>query len=78
VQGLRVQCPEDGSFAPGEWVENEGIVVSKEFYNDCFLKNVTVPMIRATRADRAEHPSTIYSTRHRASLRSFPQEKWCT
>jgi putative membrane protein len=60
VRGLMVEWPEGASFAPGEWVEAEGVVVLQEFYDDWFLKNVTVPMIRATRVERSERPSSIY------------------
>ncbi len=60
VRGLMVEWPEGASFAPGEWVEAEGVIVLQEFYDDWFLKNVTTPMIRATRVERSERPSSIY------------------
>ena len=38
-----VEWPEGASFAPGEWVEAEGIIVLQEFYHDWFLKNEPRP-----------------------------------
>ncbi len=60
VRGLMVEWPDGGSFAQGEWVEAEGTIILQEFYDDWFLKNVTVPMIRATRVEAIKRPSTIY------------------